>query len=101
MAKLKNQRKLAAVGGELQKGHPKNGQWWNTLFKKSSQRISWTKTRILTALSKLDEYLLNTKVRAHSGTLPRTTRNTDVKAQEPNVDRSQNDIRPDVWPFVY
>ena len=59
-----------------------------------------TKSRILGALSKLDESLLNPQIRTHSGTVPGTFRNTNVKNQEPNEDRSQDDSHPEVGPSV-
>ena len=51
---------------------------------KLSQPFSRTKSRILGALFKLDEFLLNPQVRTHSGAVPGTSRNTDVENQEPN-----------------
>ena len=120
MATLKNKRKLAAVAGETQEEHPRNGQLRNTtvprinevsitrvseiedkVTKRVSQEISWTESRILGALSKLDEFLLNPQIQTHSGTVPGTSRNTDVENQEPNGDRSQNYLDPEVGQSVY
>ena len=64
--------------------------------KKLSQKFSRTESRILGALFKSDEYLLNQQIRTFSGTTPGTFRNTDVENQEPSVDRSQNDAHPEV-----
>ena len=69
--------------------------------KKLSQDFSRTESRILGALSKLDEFLMNPHVRKHSGTILRTFRNTGLENQEPNEDRSQNDAQPEVGSSVY
>ena len=66
------------------------------MTKKLSQEFSRTESRILGALSKLDELLLNPQIRTFSGTTSRTFRNTDVENQEPSGDRSQNDPHPEV-----
>ena len=63
---------------------------------KLSQEFSRTESRILGALSKLDEFLLNPQIRTFSGTVPGTFRNADVENQEPSGDRSQNDPHPEV-----
>ena len=88
MATLRNKWKLAAVTRETQEEHPRNGQSRNMAFprineeyitqvseeienrvtKKLSQEFSRTESRILGALSKLDEFLLNQQIRTHSGT---------------------------------
>ena len=89
MATLRNKRKLAAVTRETQEEHPRNGQSRNTsvpkineeyithifeevegrVTKKLFQEFSRTESRILVALSKLDEFLLNLQIRTHSGTV--------------------------------
>ena len=99
MATLRNKRKLAAVTRETQEEHPRNGQSRNTsvprineeyitqvseeiegrVNKKLSQEFSRTEFRILCALSKLDEFLLNPQIRTHSGNVPGTFRNTSVQ----------------------
>ena len=68
---------------------------------KLSQEFSRTESRFLGALSKLDEFLMNSQVQTHSVIVPRTFRNTDMENQEPSYDRSQNDSRPEVRSFVY
>ena len=110
MATLRNKRKLAAVTRETQE-NPRNGQSRNTsvprineeyitqvseeiegrVTKKLSQELSWTESRILGALSKLDEFPLNQQMRKHSGTVPETFRNTNVDNQGTNEDDSQSD----------
>ena len=115
MATLRNKRKLAAVTRETQEEHPRNGQSRNTsvprineeyitqffdgvegrVTKKLSQEFSRTESRILSALSKLDEFLLNPQIRTHSGTVPGTFRNTNVENQGTNENDSQSDPHPE------
>ena len=115
MATLRNKRKLAVVTRETQEENPTNGQSRNTsvprineeyitqvseqiegrVTKKLSQELTWTESRILGALSKLDEFLLNQQIRTHSGTVPETFRNTNVDNQETNEDDSQSDPHPE------
>ena len=119
MATLRNKRKLAAVTREIQEEHPRNGQSRNTsvarineeyitqlseeiesrVSKKLSQEFSRTESRILGALSKLDEYLLNQQIRTHSGTVPETFRNTNVDNQGTNEDDSMSDPHPEAGIF--
>ena len=116
MATLRNNRKLATVARETQEEHPRNGQSRNTsvprineenitqvsdefggsVTKKLSQDFSRTESRILGALSKIGDVLLNPLARTLSGTFPGTFRNNDVENREPSGDRSQNDPRPEV-----
>ena len=115
MATLRNKRKLAAVTREKQEENPRNGQSRNTSFprineeyitqlsqeiegrvtKKLSQEFSRTESRILDALSKLDEFLLNPQVRTH----PEPFRNTNVENQGTNEDDSQSDPHPEAGFF--
>ena len=101
MATLRNKRKLAAVTRETQEENPRNGQSQNPsvprineeyitqvseqiesrVTKKLSQEFSRTESRILGALSKLDEFLLNQQITTHSGTVPGTFRNTNAENQ--------------------
>ena len=119
MATLRNKRKLAAFTREKQEENPRNGQSRNTsvprineeyitqvseqiegrVTKKLSQEFSRTKSRILGALSKLDEFLLNQQVTTHSGTVPGTFRNTNVENQGTNEDDSQSDPHPEAGIF--
>ena len=104
MAALRNNRKLAAVATETQEDHSGNGQLRNTsvtrihqeyltqvseeidsrVTKKLSQEFSRTESRILGALSKLDEFFLKPQVPTESGPVPGISRNTDVENREPN-----------------
>ena len=94
MATLRNKRKLAAVSRETPENTRKS-QSQNTLdpemaqeyisqvseeiegrvAKKLSNEFSRTESRILGALSKLDEFLLNPQVRTCSVAVPGTSRN--------------------------
>ena len=120
MATLRNKRKLAAVTREPQEENPRNGQSRNTsvrrineeyitqvseeiesrVTEKLSQVFSRAESRILGALSKLDEFLLNQQIRTHSGTVPGTFRNTNVENQGTNEDECQSDPHPEVGPSV-
>ena len=115
MATLRNKRKLAAVTRATQEEHSRNGQSRNTsvprineeyitqlseelegrVTKKLSQELSRTESRILGALSKLDEYLLNQQIQTHSETVSETLRNTNVHNQGTNGDDSQSDLHPE------
>ena len=116
---MRNKRKLAAVTRETQAEHPRNGQSRNTtvprsneefitqvseeiegrVSKKLSQVFSRTESRILGALSKLDEFLLNQQIRTHFETVPGTFRNTNVENQGTNEDDSQSDPHPEAGIF--
>ena len=120
MATLRNKRKLAAVRRETEEEHPRNGQSRNTsvpgineecikqvfeeiegrVTKKLSQEFSRTESRILGALSKLDEFILNPQIRTHSGTVPGIFRNTNVENQGTNEDDSQSDSHPEAGIFL-
>ena len=119
MATLRNKRKLAAVTRETQEENLRNGQSRNTFVprineeyitqvseqiegrvtKKLSQEFSRTESRILGALSKLDEFLLNQQIRTHSETVPGTFRNTNVENQGTNEDDCQSDPHPEAGIF--
>ena len=119
MPTLRNKRKLAAVTRETQEEHPRNGQSRNTFVPrineeyitqiseeiesrvtiKQSQEFSRTESRILGALSKLDQFLLNQQIRMHSGTVPGTFRNTNVENQGTNEDDSQSHPHPEAGIF--
>ena len=119
MATLRNKRKLAAATRETQEEHPRNGQSPNTsvprineeyvtqvseefagrVSKKLSQEFSRTESRILGALSKLDEFLSNQQIHTHSETVPGTFRNTNVENQGTNEDDSQSDPHPEAGIF--
>ena len=119
MATLRNKRKLAAVTRELQEENPRKGQSRNTsvprineeyitlvaeeiegrVSKKLSQEFSRTESRILGALSKLDEFLSNQQIHTHFETVPGTFRSTNVENQGANEDDSQSDPHPEAGIF--
>ena len=115
MATLRNKREIAAVSRETPE-NTRNTQSRNTIVpemaqeyisqvseeiegrvtKKLSKEFSRTEPRILGALSKLDEFLLNPQVRTCSLAVPGTSRNDDLENREPSGDRSLNDPCPEV-----
>ena len=115
MATLRNNRKLAAVSRETPE-NTRNGQSQNTLdsemaqeyysqvseeiegrvTEKLSKEFSRTESRILGALSKQDEFLLNPQVRTCSVAVPGTSRNSNSENREPTGDRSLDDPCPEV-----
>ena len=64
--------------------------------KKLSQEFSRTGSRILGALPRLDEFILNPQAWTHSGPVPETSRNLSREKQGTNEDRSQNGPHPEV-----
>ena len=103
MAILRNKRKLAAVSKETPEGsRSSRGQnvldpeWTQDYIsqvseeiegrvtKKLSKEFSKTESRILGALSKLDEFLLNPQVRTCSVAVPGTSRNSNSENRENN-----------------
>ena len=64
--------------------------------KKLSKEFSRKESRILGALSKFDEFLLNPQIRTSSVAVPGTSRNSNSENQETSGDRSSDDPRPEV-----
>ena len=112
METLGNKRKLADVTRDTQES-VKDAQSQNTFVpgmteeyitqvsegrvtKKLFQEFSRTDSRILGALSKLDEFLLKPQVLTCSGTVPGTSRSNGSENREPIGDRSLNDPYPEV-----
>ena len=111
MVTLRNKRKLAAVTRKTQEENPRNSQSRNTsvprnneeyitqvseeiegrVSKKLSQEFSRTESRILSALTELDEFLWNQQIHTHFETVPGTFRNTNVKNQGTNEDDTHSD----------
>ena len=109
MATLGNKRKLAAVLRETPESTT-NSRAQNTLdpestqdyishlcgeiegrvTKKLSKEFSWTESRILGALSKLDEFLLSPQVRTCSVAVSGTSQNSNSETRETTVDRSSD-----------
>ena len=63
--------------------------------KKLSQEFSRTENRILGALARLVDFLMNPLIRGHSGTAPETSQNALNASQELNEDDSQSDPNPE------
>ena len=116
MAIVRNKRKLEAIKRDNHEDHHRVNYARNTnspriqensitqvseeievrVTKKLSQEFSKTESRILDALSRLDEFLLNPQARAHSGPVPETSQNLSRGNQGTNEDRSQNDSHTEV-----
>ena len=110
MATLRNKRKLAAVLRETPEGS-RSSRAPNVLdaesaqdcisqvseeiegkvTKKLSKEFSKTESRILGALSKLDELLLNPQVRTYSVAVPGSSRNNNSENRETTGDRFSDD----------
>ena len=120
MATLRNKRKLAAVSRETLEGSrssrtqnildPELAQDYisqvseeieGRVTKKLSKEFRKTESRILGALSKLDEFLLNPQVRTCSVAVPETSRNNNLENQETTGDRSSDDPYPEVGYFSH
>ena len=115
MATLRNKRKLAAVSREVPES-ARSGRAPNVpdpeltqeyisqvseeiegrVTKKLSKEFSRTESRILGALSKLDEFLLNPQVRTCSVVAPGTSRSNNLENQGTNEDRPSDDPGPEV-----
>ena len=120
MATLRNKRKLAAVSRETPEGN-RGSRGGNVLdpeltqdyisqvseeiegrvTKKLSKEFNKTESRILGALSKLDEFLLNPQVRTCSVTARGTSRNVNSDNREIHGDRSSNDPHPEGGNFLH
>ena len=60
--------------------------------RKLSQEFSRTESCISDALSRLNDFSMNTLFQGHSGTIPETSRNAYGTNQRTNKDNSQGDI---------
>ena len=115
MATLRNKKKLAAFNKENYEEHPRNNLAQNSnvprsqedyitliaaetearVTKKLSQEFSRTENRILGALARLDDFLMNPLIQGHSGTAPETSRNIFIIGQGTNEDDSQSNPCPE------
>ena len=115
MPTLRNKRKLNAVSRETPKNN-RSGKTQNILdpeltqdyisqiseeiegrvTKKLSKEFSKTESRILGALSKLDEFLLNPQVRTCSVAVLGTSRSSNLENQGTNEDRPLHNPGPEV-----
>ena len=111
----RNKRKLAALNKENCEEHPRSNLAQNSnvprsqedyiaqvseeiegrVIKKLSQQFSRTENRILGALARLDDFLMNPLLQGHSGTTPETSRNVFRINQGANEDDSQSDTHPE------
>ena len=67
--------------------------------KKLSQEFSRTEDRILGALSRQEDFLMNPLIQGHSLTAPETSRNAYGTNQGTNKDDSQSDPHPEAGNF--
>ena len=108
METLRNKRKLAALNEENCEEHPKSNLPQNSnvprsqedyitqvfeeiegrVTKKLFQEFSGTENRILGALSRLDDFLMNPLIQGYSGTAPETSRNAYGTNRGTNEDDS-------------
>ena len=118
MATLRNNKKLAAPSRETPES-TRNSRGQNTLdpdltqdyisqvseeidgrvTKKLSKEFTRTESRILGALSKLDEFLLNPQVRTCSVAVPGTSKSNNLGNRETTGDRSSGDLCPEARSF--
>ena len=111
----RNKRKLAALNKENCEEHPRSNLAQNSnvprsqedyitqvseeiegrVTKKLSQEFCRTENRILGALARLDDFLMNPLLQGHSGTTPETSRNVFSINQGANEDDSQSDPHPE------
>ena len=115
----RNKRELAALNKEICEEHPRSNLAQNSnvprsqedyitqvseeiegrVTKKLSQEFSRTENRILGALARLDDFLMNPLIQGHSGTTPEMSRNTFSTNQGTNGDDSQSDPHPEAGIF--
>ena len=111
----RNKRKLATLNKENCEEHPRSNLASNSnvprsqedyitqvseeiegrVTEKLSQEFSRTENRILGALARLDDFLMNPLIQGHSGTTPETSRNVFSINQATNEDDSQSDPHPE------
>ena len=114
-----NKRKLAALTKENCEEHPRSNVAQNSnvfrsqedyiayvseeiegrVTKKLSQEFSRTENRILGALVRLDDFLMNPLLQGYSGTAPEASRNALSTSQGTNEDDCQNDPHPEAGFF--
>ena len=111
----RNKRKLAALNKENCEEHPRSNLASNSnvprsqedyitqssekiegrVTKKMSQEFSRTENRILGALARLDDFLMNPLLQGHSGTTSETSQNMFSIHQGTNEDDSQSSPHPE------
>ena len=115
----RNKRKLAALNKENCEEHPRSNLAQNSsaprsqedyitqvseeiegrVTKRLSKEFSRTENRILGALARLDDFLMNPLLPGHSATTPEPSWNALNTSQGTNEDDSQNDRRPEAGLF--
>ena len=115
----RNKKKLAALNKENCEEHPRSNlaQTSNAprsqedyitevsekiegrVTKRLSKECSRTENRILDALARLDNFLMNPLLQGHSATTPEPSRNALSISQGTNEDDSQNDPHPEAGLF--
>ena len=115
----RNKKKLTTLNKENCEEHPRSNLAQNSnvprsqedyitqvseeievrVTKKLSQKFSRTENRILGALARLDDFLVNPLIQGHSGTAQETSRNVFSINQGTNVGDSQSDPHPEVGVF--
>ena len=111
----RNKKKLAALNKENSEEHPRSNLVQNSnvprsqegyitqvseeiegsVTKKLSQEFSRTENRILGALARLDDFLMNPLLQGHPGNTPETSRNMFSLNQGTNEDDSQSNPHPE------
>ena len=107
----RNKKKLAALNKENCEEHPRSNSAQNSnaprsqedyitqvseeiegrVTKRLSKEFSRTENRILGALARLGDFLMNPLLQRHSGTTPEPSRNALSTSQGTNEEDSQND----------
>ena len=115
MATLRNKKKLPPLNKENCEEHPRSNVAQNSsvprsqedyitqvfeeiewrVTKKLSQEFNKTENRILGALSRLDDFLMNPLIQGHSRTAPEMSRNAYGINQGTNEEDSQTDPHPE------
>ena len=115
----RNRRKLEALNKENCEEHPRSNLSENSnvprsqedyraqvseeiegrVTEKFSKEFSRTENRILSALARLDNFLMNPLIQGHYGTTPETSRNVFSINQRTNEDNSQSDLHSEVGLF--
>ena len=119
MATLRNKTKFAALNEKNCEEHARSNLAQNSsaprsqevyitqvseeiegrVSEKLSQEFSRTEHRILGALARLDDFLMNPLFEGHSGTAPETSRNALSTSQGTIKDDSQSDPHPEAGIF--
>ena len=115
----RNMRKLAALNKENCEDRPRSNLAQNsnaptsqedyitqvseeiagTVTKRLSKEFSRTENRILGALARIDDFLMNPLLQVHSGATPEASRNPLSTSQGTNDNHSQNDPHPEAGLF--